>query len=191
MKNVALGQEQSPLEDRSDEPQAVTSSIRVGVDAIAVREVEASVLRFGDRYLQRIFTDHEIECCGPPGRLFFERLAARWTAKEAAIKVLRVDGAQPPWRDFEVRKHAAGWCEMVVTGDARRSAVEQGLLEPMSLSMTHDAGLAMAVVITCASGDSLSNEVCNHHGSSLNRRNPVMKLSVEVIGPAFTMVEGD
>jgi holo-[acyl-carrier protein] synthase len=158
MKSVKLGQEQSPFQDRPDESQTVTSSIRVGVDVIAVREVEASVMRFGDRYLQRIFTDHEIECCGPPGRLFFERLAARWTAKEAAIKVLRVEGAQPPWRDFEVRKLEAGWCEMVVMGDAKRSAVEQGLLQPMSLSMTHDAGLAMAVVITCASDDGRPND---------------------------------
>ena len=39
------------------------AGLRVGVDLTSVAEVEDSVSRFGDRYVKRIFTRHEIESC--------------------------------------------------------------------------------------------------------------------------------
>ncbi len=39
------------------------SGLRVGLDLTSVAEVEDSVARFGDRYVRRIFTNHEIESC--------------------------------------------------------------------------------------------------------------------------------
>src|ERR1022692_689389 len=83
-------------------------AIRVGVDLVALADVMASVERFGDRYLQRIFTPHEIACCrldlgprDPVRRYSLESLAARFAAKEATVKVLRPIGPRPEWRSIE------------------------------------------------------------------------------------------
>ena len=70
-------------------------TVRVGIDLTSVAEVAASVARFGDRYVERMFTSHEQAICrretGPeePGHYRTESLAARFAAKEAALKVLR------------------------------------------------------------------------------------------------------
>ena len=44
------------------------AGLRVGVDLTSVAEVEESVARFGDRYVRRVFTPHEIESCSRGGR---------------------------------------------------------------------------------------------------------------------------
>lgn len=126
----------------------LASAIRVGIDLASVPEVRRSVAQFGDRYLRRIFTPHELESCGPPGQPSPERLAARFVAKEATLKVLRVSDGQPPWTTMEVRRHPNGWCEMVLSGEASRLANAEGLSQPFSLSLSHDADMAMAVVAT-------------------------------------------
>ena len=70
------------------------ATIRVGTDLTCVADVASSIERFGDRYLRRLFTDHELDATGGAP----ERLAARFAAKEATVKVLRPTGAQPDWR---------------------------------------------------------------------------------------------
>lgn len=127
----------------------LSSAIRVGVDVTMVSQVRQSVARFGDRYLNRIFTAHELACCeSEHGSLSCERLAARFAAKEATLKVLRVSAFQPAWTDMEVRRHPTGWCEMNLDGSALVMAATEKLLHPLSLSLTHEGDLAMAVVIT-------------------------------------------
>ena len=56
-----------------------------GIDLVDVREVDASVARFGDRYLRRIYTEQEIRSCGRGEPRFASRLAARFAAKEAVL----------------------------------------------------------------------------------------------------------
>jgi len=127
----------------------LSSAIRVGVDVTVVSEVRESTERFGERYLNRIFTRHELECCedehGVPSP---ERLAARFAAKEATLKVLRVPVFQPAWTEMEVRRHPTGWCEMALSGSAQVMAEAEGIMQPLSLSLTHEGDLAMAVAIT-------------------------------------------
>src|ERR1039458_9884587 len=62
---------------------------RVGMDIAFVGDVAESIARFGDRYVCRIFTPHEISCCVGSRAATAEGLAARFAAKEATIKVLR------------------------------------------------------------------------------------------------------
>jgi len=120
--------------------------IRVGVDLCSVADVADSVTTFGERYLTRVYTDDELEYCGrDPGRSA-ERLAARFAAKEATMKVLRVRDARPDWRSIEVRRDPDGWCDLVLTGSAARLAHEAAITS-LSVSLTHEAGLANAVVV--------------------------------------------
>lgn len=117
---------------------------RVGVDLMAVEEVMASVERLGHRYLDRVYTPAEVASC--KGAAMAAGLAARFAAKEAVIKVLRPAGAQPEWRSIEVVRRASGACDVALWGTAAEMAARAGL-GPMSLSMTHEAGLAAAVVV--------------------------------------------
>jgi holo-[acyl-carrier protein] synthase len=122
------------------------TAIRVGADVVAVHQVEESVTRFGSRYLDRIYTEHELSSCvgGSPVRA--ASLAARFAAKEATIKVLRPEGHQPDWRSVEVRRHSEGWCTMALSGHAAALADRAGIAE-LAVSLSHDGDVAAAVVV--------------------------------------------
>jgi holo-[acyl-carrier protein] synthase len=122
------------------------ADIRVGVDLTRVADVAESVAHFGDRYLRRIYTDHEIASCAGSPVVVAARLAARFAAKEAAVKVLRPTGARPAWRDIEVRRAPDGACDLHLTGYAARLAEEAGIND-VAVSLTHEGEMAAAVVI--------------------------------------------
>src|ERR1700681_3823470 len=120
--------------------------LRVGTDLTTVSEVSESIARFGDRYVHRLYTEHEIASCSANGELLAAGLAARFAAKEATIKVLRPAGARPDWRSIEVRRHPDGWCDLNLTGLAAQLADQQGI-DDFAVSLTHEGGTAGAVVV--------------------------------------------
>jgi holo-[acyl-carrier protein] synthase len=126
--------------------------MRVGLDLVEVARVAESVEHFGDRYVSRIYTDHEIASCrrdgrdGPGTTYAMESLAARFAAKEAVLKVLRPVDEQPAWRTIELHRMTGGWCEIRLFGRAAELAAESGLGE-LSVSLSHEANLAAAVVV--------------------------------------------
>ena len=119
----------------------------VGIDVVSVNEVASSLERFGERYISRIFTPGEAAYCrSASGRVAAERFAVRFAAKEATFKALRPEVSSMDWRSIEVRRHASGWCDVVLHGEAAALAACQGI-ETLALSMSHDAGCATAVVV--------------------------------------------
>src|ERR1700734_2735054 len=131
---------------------STATAIRVGTDVTAVHEVAESVDRFGLRYLERIYTEHEISSCTGEPLVEAASLAARFAAKEATIKVLRPVGHQPDWRSIEVRPHPEGWCTMSLSGHAAALAEAAGIIE-LAVSLTHEDDVAAAVVVALC-GDS-------------------------------------
>jgi len=133
--------------DRTHHP-VMPSSVRpvaVGVDLVDVPEVRRAVETFGDRYLRRLFTPGEIAYCErslDPA----PHLAARLAAKEAVIKVLRVDDLQPPWTSIEVLRQPAGWCTINLSGEAARQAADRNIGE-FTLSLSHEGDFAIAFVV--------------------------------------------
>jgi holo-[acyl-carrier protein] synthase len=117
--------------------------IRVGVDLVAVAHVADSVAEHGDRYLSRVYTPEEVADCRTAVGVDATRLAARFAAKEATIKVLR---DMVPWSSIEVRRAPGGWVEIGLHGPAADRARDGGLSE-FALSITHEAGMASAVVV--------------------------------------------
>jgi holo-[acyl-carrier protein] synthase len=111
------------------------------VDAVA-----ESVATFGDRYLRRVYTEHELEYCGADPARSAERLAARFAAKEAVVKVLRPVDGRPDWRAIEVRRDPSGWCEISLTAAAAAMAREAEI-SSLSVSMSHEDRMANAVVV--------------------------------------------
>jgi holo-[acyl-carrier protein] synthase len=120
--------------------------VAVGIDLTHVSEVRESVRVFGDRYLSRVFTARELEDCNSSLDPL-PRLAARFAAKEATIKALRVEGPRPEWTSMEVWRSPVGWCEEVyLSGLALRLARNRGIARIL-VSLSHEDDEAVAVVV--------------------------------------------
>ncbi|MEU5841533.1 holo-ACP synthase [Rhodococcus sp. NPDC047139] len=130
-------------------PRAVMTT-RVGCDVVTVRDVARSIDRFGDRYLQRMFTPHELAVCTGPGRA--QRLAARFAAKEAVMKVLRPRDQAVPWQAIEIRRETWGGCAVVLAGNAAALARDQQLTD-IQVSISHEPEYAIATVVATRVGE--------------------------------------
>src|ERR1700728_1045354 len=120
--------------------------IGTGVDLIEIERIAHSIERYGERFLRRIYTDHEIAYCMSK-RSFAESFAARFAAKEAGAKALGTGISRGvSWKEFEVRRAASGKPSLVLSGRAAELAAGLGVAR-ISLSLTHTRELAMAVVI--------------------------------------------
>jgi len=120
--------------------------VGTGVDIAEVPRIAQALERFGDRFLQRIFTEREIRYCDSKANRM-ERYAARFAAKEAAMKALGTGwnhGVR--WRDCEVVRAPGGRPTLVFHGKAGEFAAKMGV-KNTSLSLTHTSGQAFAQVI--------------------------------------------
>jgi holo-[acyl-carrier protein] synthase len=123
------------------------STLRVGVDLVRVADVAESLARFGDRYATRVYTADEREYCHSEVSQTAERYAARFAAKEAALKVLRpACNDAVAWQSIEIRRLSDGACEVHLRDEALALARRIGITE-LSVSMSHEPEYATAVVI--------------------------------------------
>jgi holo-[acyl-carrier protein] synthase len=122
--------------------------MRTGIDAQSIDEVRGAVTAFGDRYLRRLFTPQEVVDAGVQSidPASAASLAARFAAKEATLKALRVTDRIPPWTDIEVVREAGGAVSLRLAGVARELAAADGLTE-FEVSLTHSGDIAIAVVV--------------------------------------------
>ncbi|WP_295850889.1 holo-ACP synthase [uncultured Xylophilus sp.] len=132
-----------PLPLRS--PHGSADGIRLGSDIVRIADVADALQTFGDRYLRRVFTPHEIATCRTAAATMPSRLAARFAAKEACVKVLRPVHRWFDWRSIEVVKTSGGWCELRLHGAALRAARRQGVVS-LAVSLSHDGAYAQSVV---------------------------------------------
>jgi holo-[acyl-carrier protein] synthase len=121
-------------------------SLRVGLDLVSVETVRDSLDTHGRHYLDRVYSEREVADCRGPAGIDPERLAARFAAKEAAFKVLRVGDEAIAWTDVEVLRDPAGWVGLSLSGRAATLAEAAGISE-LALSLTHERGCAAAVVV--------------------------------------------
>lgn len=122
--------------------------VAVGVDLTSTTAVRRAIEAFGDGFLHKVFTAGELaECANAADPA--PRLAARFAAKEAAFKALRVEGAQPAWTSVEVLREPEGWCRLRISGTAAGLAEERGIAE-LLVSLTHEDEMAAAVVVATA-----------------------------------------
>ena len=120
--------------------------IGIGTDLIEVARVQQSISRFGDRFVQRIFTPAEIEYCRHRKNAA-ESFAARFAAKEAAAKALGTGISRGvTWLEIEVTREPGARPVLVLSGRAARRAEELGVAA-ISLSLTHTRDTALAVVV--------------------------------------------
>ncbi|WP_264037413.1 holo-ACP synthase [Mycolicibacterium hodleri] len=115
----------------------------MGCDLVELAEVENSVATFGTRYLRRIFTDSELDECSGPTHI--ARLAARFAAKEAAVKAFAVPESAFVPKEIEVVSNQSV-PRLQLSGAAARLAALQGWSD-VSLSLSHTACHAAAVLV--------------------------------------------
>ena len=78
-------------------------NVRFGLDLTSVSSVQDGLAAHGDRYLARIYTPGEIETSRSAGRLEPRRLAEKFAAKEATLKVLPAADEGLDFRSIELR----------------------------------------------------------------------------------------
>jgi holo-[acyl-carrier protein] synthase len=121
--------------------------VRVGIDLVSIDAVEESIRIHSARYLQRVYTSRELrDCRAPDGEPDPRKLAERFAAKEAALKVLRVGDEAVPWQSIDVGNDRFGSPSIELTGAAERLARQNGVTQ-LDLSVTHEGPLAAAIVV--------------------------------------------
>ena len=114
----------------------------VGMDLVEIDEVRDSIVTFGERYLERVFTSAERNECGASPA----RLAERFAAKEAILKALHVDRAVP-LGTIDTRAAWPGLLTVQLTGEAATLA---GLrrVGSIGVSVSRGGGRAAALATT-------------------------------------------
>jgi holo-[acyl-carrier protein] synthase len=119
--------------------------IGLGIDATDIPRVADVINRYGDRFVNRIFTEGEIAYC-KRRRTAAVHFAGRFAAKEAAMKALGTGHSQGVlWRDIEVVRHGGPPQLRLHGGAARRFAAMNGTRS--LLTITHSDALAFAQVL--------------------------------------------
>lgn len=129
--------------------------LRVGLDVVELSRVRESLDLFGDRFMRRLFSAGEIGYATQSPAHCVERLAARFAAKEAAIKAFALGEVGIDWRDIEVRKLADGACCLALHGKAALQAARLGVSD-IALSLSHDGDYAAAIVTALCDANAAS-----------------------------------
>ncbi len=117
-----------------------------GIDLIEIRRIEMSIARYGDRFLNRVFTSAEQAYCLKK-RTAAESFAARFAAKEAGAKALGTGISRGVnWLEIEVVRAPGQRPQVEFRGRALEIA-QRLQVTHSALSITHTAELAMASVV--------------------------------------------
>jgi holo-[acyl-carrier protein] synthase len=118
----------------------------LGTDLIEIERVQASMDRFGERFLHRVFTAGEIAYCMQK-KQSAESFAARFAAKEAGAKALGTGISRGvSWQEIEVRRQIGQRPTLHFSGRAGQLADAMGVCR-VQLSLSHSRTLAMAVAL--------------------------------------------
>jgi len=120
--------------------------IALGTDLVENRRIRDAWQRHGDRFTDRLLTPAELAYV----RVYRDavgRLAGRFAAKEAILKVLGTGWrGSIAWRDMEILNDDAGRPQVSLTGECRRIAERLGITG-MLISITHTENFAAATAI--------------------------------------------
>lgn len=121
-------------------------TVSIGTDIVDVSRIKRVVSRFGEAFLNKIFTSTEIEYCIHSAHRY-QSLAARFAAKEAFAKAVGSGiGAMLAWHDVEVKNVFNGQPQLELSERARLLMKRLGFCTA-KISLSHTKTLAQAVVI--------------------------------------------
>jgi len=117
-----------------------------GIDIISIDRIRTSIDRSGRSFLQRVYTDAEIEYCESRKIHAAQSFAGRFAAKEAVAKALGtgIGTKGVSFTDMEILPDGNGMPCVSLTGNARQVYNEKNG-RSISVSISHDGGFAIAV----------------------------------------------
>ena len=116
--------------------------LSTGIDLIEVERIAGAIERYGQRFLQRIYTNNELEQVGD----IVGSLAARWAAKEAVAKALSTGIGRVSWVEVEILRGANNEPCLYLHGNAARIAAERQV-DSWAISLSHTRKHAIAMVV--------------------------------------------
>ena len=117
--------------------------IKCGVDIIEISRVKESIESLGERFINRVFTEKEIEYCESKNAQKYQHYAARFAAKEATFKALSwklEDKYAICWKDIEVVDDKQGRTSLNIIG------MNLDDIENIDISLSHCKEYAVANV---------------------------------------------
>lgn len=132
-----------------------------GVDLVEVARIRNAVVRYGQRFVQRVYTATEqVDCLAGSADVRYEALAARWAAKEACAKALGIglrglgalavaDRPRAGFHEIEVVRDNDGRPVLRLSGFAAEQAAALGI-RTLAVSLSHTDELALASVVAWA-----------------------------------------
>lgn len=121
--------------------------LRTGIDLVEVERLQSVAERYGLRFLERVFTNQELNEAGQNPT----SLAARFAAKEAVSKALGTGIGDITWLEIEVLRGPAREPILKLNGKAAELA-EELKLDTWSISLSHTQSHAIAMVVALTSG---------------------------------------
>lgn len=122
------------------------SMIKIGTDICSLARIEKAYNRFGDRFMERILTEYEIQYVKSSSRQLVPRFAGRFAAKEAAAKMVGTGWYGLSWKEIEIRRKTSGEPELHLLGRALALAQRRGLSR-FEVSISHEREFAVATVL--------------------------------------------
>ena len=118
----------------------------IGADVVQISRIQVLIDRWGERFLNRVFTTREIAFCAQR-KTAASHLAVRFGAKEAFLKALGVGyDAGIGWKDIEVLRRSSGRPEIELHNQAKVLCEQHGI-DGIHLSMSHDGNYGFVQVV--------------------------------------------
>jgi holo-[acyl-carrier protein] synthase len=126
--------------------------LRAGIDIVRISDIAHSMAQFGARFENRLFSGDEIAYArsADDETVTATRLAARFAAKEAAIKAFALSEIGVNWRDLEIVRFADGMCKLELRG---RAADAVGAIEQCVVTLSHQGDYATAMIVAIVAHD--------------------------------------
>ena len=122
------------------------SILGLGTDIVSVVRIAEMIQRHEDRFLNRCFSEHEVQWVNSRGLGRAASLAGRWAAKEAFLKALGRSVTHIPYGDIEVVRSAAGPVSLKLHGKAALEMDSVGATGCI-VSISHEKDFAIATVL--------------------------------------------
>ncbi len=116
----------------------------VGIDLIEIERIKSAVEKYGDNFLVRVYTPHEINYCRGLKSYRYPELSVRFAAKEAYSKALGIGIA-----GFGRINHGIKWTDVEVVNDQKGKPMISSLGEVLAkvhISLSHSRDYAIASV---------------------------------------------
>lgn len=119
-------------------------SIACGTDIVEIKRIGETIEKFGDVFLNKVFTENEVKYCESKGKMKFQHYAARFAAKEAIFKAIS---------NFVDNKFSIGWKNMEIRNDINgRPQIELlnckiDNIKNIDISISHCKEYAVAMVV--------------------------------------------